>query len=375
MTIILIQLAIFAAGVWLRGFTPDLTGTEKPMDIAFLSSSAITTVMPPADPWFAGKPINYYALGYIVWGAISRMSGVPPTIAFNLAIPTLLAFAAVGAGGVAWNAVRGSLGRRLGVVSAVSAGFLLAFAGNLWAPAQLLRHGQAMIGAWWWDGAVGIGWRSSRIVCDGPRDGAACAFPSVETINEFPFFSFLLGDLHPHVMALPVTIAVVAVALSIAMRSSGLERRDRIPTWLIVAYGVLAGSLYPLNSWDLPTYLGLIVITLCVFGIRGKQWLTDSAVLVVSAIVAWLPFWLRYDPPTGLAGDQHPETISRIPVLRTIAATIGLHFGDRTSLTEFLTIFGVPVAIFILFLLTTPEALRRPAMGRGQLVAFVGFLL
>ena len=44
---------------------------------------------------------------------------------------------------------------------------------------------------WWW-------WRASRIIHD--RDLAGNA---MEVISEFPFFSFLLGDNHPHVYALP----------------------------------------------------------------------------------------------------------------------------------------------------------------------------
>jgi len=369
------ELAVFAVGVWLRGFTPDLTGTEKPMDIAFLASSASTLTMPPADPWFAGEPINYYALGYIVWGAVARMAGVPATTAFNLVIPTLLAFTAIAAGGVAYDAVRASLGRRLAILAAATASFLLAFAGNLWAPAQLLRHGRAMIDAWWWDGAVGIGWRSSRIVCDGPREAGACLSPAVETINEFPFFSFLLGDLHPHLMALPVTIAVTGAALAIAMRSRVATRNSWEPVLSLVAFGVLAGSLYPLNSWDLPTSLGLLVIVLWVFGQRGKQWVVDTAILGVSAIIGWLPFWLRYDPPTGLALDDLPSWARSVPVLRTVASTIGLHVGERTSVIEFLTIFGVPFVLAVVFAATTPGTFRRLDIGRGTLVALVGLVV
>ncbi len=51
-------------------------------------------------------------------------------------------------------------------------------------------------GAWlpsrhiWW-------WRGSRVIHDQCR----------EVIHEFPFFSFMLADVHPHVLALPFTSA------------------------------------------------------------------------------------------------------------------------------------------------------------------------
>ena len=42
-----VLLALLAAGIALRGFTPDITGTEKPMDVAFLASAMRADLMPP----------------------------------------------------------------------------------------------------------------------------------------------------------------------------------------------------------------------------------------------------------------------------------------------------------------------------------------
>jgi uncharacterized membrane protein len=40
-----LSVAVFAAYLWLRGFTPEIVGTEKPMDSAFLSSSMRSEAM------------------------------------------------------------------------------------------------------------------------------------------------------------------------------------------------------------------------------------------------------------------------------------------------------------------------------------------
>ncbi len=103
---------------------------------------------------------------------------------------------------------------------------------------------------WWW-------WRASRVIHDKDPLGR-----SVEVIDEFPFFSFLLGDMHPHVLALPFVLLALGLALNLvfaardsaaaaggrrqaglaagAVRRAGLglpglcrvHRRDRLPEHL-----------------------------------------------------------------------------------------------------------------------------------------------
>src|SRR5215204_5522013 len=212
LSLVLVEVAsllLFAAYVWLRGYTPQILGTEKPMDVAFLASSTRGVTIPPPDPWFAGEPINYYYLGYLVHGTVGRLSGIAPEIGFNLALATIFSTTAVAAYGVASNAVRPWLGQRLAASGGLFAMFAVAISGNLYAPSRVIQDPFGTISPRWWDSVTGLGWRSSRIVCDGARVDNRCPFPATETINEFPFFSFLLGDLHPHLMALPFTVVAV----------------------------------------------------------------------------------------------------------------------------------------------------------------------
>ena len=335
--------AAFAAIVWLHGFTPSLVGTEKPMDIAFLSSSARAIAMPPPDPWFAGQPINYYYLGYVVLGSVSRLGGVAPTSAFTLGLATVFSMTLVAAGGVAFNAVRPRLGRRAAVAACAVAAFAVVVAGNLYAPLALIRNGRATLDAFWWDKAVGIGWRASRVVCDGPRVLNDCRPPSVETINEFPFFSVLLGDLHPHLMALPYTLVALALALGVASRADTTVRPPEIAR--LACSGALVGALYAMNSWDFPTYLTILAAA-ALF-----RWSPDirrggamAAVIVITAVAAWAPFFVRYAPPTGSTAN------GGVPILSRLAATIGFWPGERTSVGEYLTIFGIPYLVALALL-------------------------
>lgn len=318
--------SLLVAGIALRGFTPDITGTEKPMDAAFLASAMRADRMPPPDPWLSGWPINYYYVGYVFWASLGRIAGSSPTVTFNLAIATILACGGCAAAGAALVAVRGRLGRPGRFAAGIGAAILVMIAGNLLAPARLIADRAATVDAWWWDSA-GIGWRASRIVCDGPRDAGACSWPSVETINEFPYFSVLLGDLHPHLMALPFMLLAVGGAMLL------LRQPDPGRTRLL-SLGACAGALYAVNSWDFPTAVGLMILAAGISALPAwRHAATRAGWLTAGAILPWLPFWLRFDPPTATDSALGP------------LGTVAVHAGERTSLQEFLLVFGIPATI------------------------------
>src|SRR5829696_5332579 len=350
-SLILIEVAsllLFAAYVWLRGYTPQILGTEKPMDVAFLASSTRALAIPPPDPWFAGQPINYYYLGYLLHGAIGRLSGVAPELGFNLALATIFSTAAVVAFGVAWNALRPWLRSHLAAAGGLLAAFIVAISGNLYAPWRVIQDPSSAVSAGWWDSGAGIGWRASRIVCDGLRVDNRCPFPATETINEFPFFSFLLGDLHPHLMALPYTIVAIGLALNVALRAfdvGGIGERG----WMtrVAISGALVGSLYAINAWDLPTFLLLVAVGAWIGAGTSltRIWnLRLMLLLAASTVAAWLPFFATYVPPTSGAARELPTLIARLPVVSSLIAAFGLHRGERTSVIEYFTVFGVPYA-------------------------------
>ena len=89
------------------------------MDSAFLASSARTEAIPPPDPWFAGEPINYYYLGYLIYGSLTRLAGVPATTGFNLALATTFSLVVTAAVGLGYDAARFGW-RRLSRRSAVA---------------------------------------------------------------------------------------------------------------------------------------------------------------------------------------------------------------------------------------------------------------
>jgi YYY domain-containing protein len=340
-------LALFLGYALARGFNPDARATEKPMELAFLSASINSTSIPVHDPWFAGEIINYYYLGYVALGGIAKLSSTPPGVAFTLGLATVFALATVAAGGTAANFTESFLSRtRLPVLaSAILSAYMLSFAGNLHAAGRLLSDPRSTITDSWW---AGIGWRSSRVVEDGgfSDDGVRTV------ITEFPAFAFVLGDLHPHVIAYPWLISAIALCLCLAVALRyGRHWQDILaPTALV---GMVAGGLYAANSWDVPLVGALLLAALI-----GGRWLESrrkilitGATFAFSALVTALPFAFRYTPATGDSGTQPAGVLSAIPLAEVLARNLGVVTWDRTSFQELATVHGafyVCVVVIIL---------------------------
>ncbi len=251
--------ATFALWVWARAQNPSIAATEKPMELAFLSGVGLSPSFPPLDPWLSGYAISYYYFGYVMVSLLTSFLAdfalLPEAYTFNLAIAWLFAATATGALGIVTNLVslrrntryeirdtseeRGSelVSRISNLVSGkalawgVVAGLAVALAGNMQVGLELL-HGNGVgpdgfwawldvrdisgpavateparyeTANWWW-------WRTSRVIHEYTLSGRA--EEGLEPIVEIPAFSFVLGDLHPHVLALPFAFLALAVALA-----------------------------------------------------------------------------------------------------------------------------------------------------------------
>lgn len=362
---------------WLRGFNPEILGTEKPMDMGFLTSSMRGSTMPPPDPWLSGYGINYYYLGFAITGALGKIGDIPPSIVFNLALATVVAATFVGATGVTANLLAAHSGRlRLRhLAGGLLGGYLVALAGNMYAARDILSRGQAAIDSWWW---AGLGWKSSRVVIDSgfPARFFGPNAPASETINEFPFFSFILGDLHAHVLALPFTLLALAFALD-AWLHSPLSSRVKVTTvrtervgatrpWghvlpdaaaiaRLLAAALVVGSLYALNSWDLPTYAAIYIAALLIRPLlrawpARREWI-GAALFAGLAVTLFAPFYLRF---TSLVGGERfnvPEPWASVPLLSRVSRVLGLVIWRKTPTDQFLTVYLLPLVTALVFLL------------------------
>jgi len=300
-----LTLVIYA---WYKAHDPAIDHTEEPMDFAFLNAMFRSPRMPPNDPWLAGFKISYYYLGYLTISLVARLAGVSSGVAYNLGLAQTLALSVVGAYGVLHDLLAGRRGATLwGVVGGTSLGL----AGNLEGFLELVRSrglgregfyrwldipGLAEApatgtwlpqGDWWW-------WRASRTISD-PNILAR----SFTVITEFPAFSFILGDLHPHVMALPTVLLALGLAVEIyrAARWQPAVRWWRRPSlWIMPLF---YGALGMLNSWDLPAMVLIAGLALALGRWQGPadgwRWLRDvvlwGAWVGLASILLYLPFY------------------------------------------------------------------------------------
>lgn len=336
-----VSLVVYAGYAIVRGYAPNIAGTEKPMDAAFFAANRRAADMPPLDPWLSGETVNYYYLGYTLHAAVARMSGVSTWVGFNLALATTFSMGVCAAAGLAFNAVRAWFGSRLAVLAGALGGFFVMFAGNMYTPVKLLEHPAQTWRADWWGG---IGWNASRIVKD-------VGSPQVDTINEFPSFSFVLGDLHPHVSALPFTLVALALALNFLLTPRDIEPPSQFAHWAGLAVaGAIIGSLYPMNSWDFPTYLAAALLAIAISLGLSRNALFSGGIVAVASVVAWAPFIVTFVPFATGSEQDLPSALRGIPGVSGALKAVALYEGPRTSVGEFLTVFGMPWLIAIVFL-------------------------
>ncbi len=311
----IIFIAAFVIYARFRMYQPDIVGTEKFMDFAFMNSISRADKMPPYDPWMYGEGlyISYYYFGYLMMAIMFKLTGVMNTIGYNLALSYTVALAATGIFGILYNLTKRYFTGFLGIA------FLLII-GNIDGFLQFLKGVPPDQLNWW---------TSSRII-DHPGYDV--------TINEFPYFSFLLGDLHPHQMAIPfVLLALNTAFVFLKTDEDNLVEANPYKIIRIFFAGLLLGGLWFLNSWDLPTYFFVTVLCIAAYKYsrfeKFNEWLVDFALAVTFilavAVVMYLPFTLFF-------GSQ--------------AKGIGL-VKANTRITDFLVIFGIllyPVVSFII---------------------------
>ena len=316
-----IFLVFFISWTLFRSYDPFINHTEQPMDLALLSASINSQVGHPEDPWLRGEPVSYYYFGYWMMGALSQISAIQSHISYNLAIALIPAMSAMGIFGIVFNMVRmdkarsgvagtdsmstvrasvsaalaDSTHRKLAIIAGIAAALFLGIVSNLEGVLEFMRlNGMGSQGFydwirindlpgpidmppqswtppdfWWW-------FHASRVI--NTFDGVHFID---NTIQEFPFFSFLLGDMHPHVMSIPFIALFVGIALNIYRLPSDFWRNYRsvYPYAIVLTAALVLGGLGFNNLWDMPTFAALLIGILALKAYREGSDIPQSVAL------------------------------------------------------------------------------------------------
>lgn len=360
----LVFLIFFIVWAWIRSTNPEITGTEKPMEQAFISAILNSTSFPPKDPWLSGYAISYYYFGYVLIAMLIRISGVIIGVGYNLTSATWFALTATAAYGLTADLVafwkRGKEGsnanlftetqKAVGRTAGILGSILILIVSNLEGLLEVLHtkgvfwliaaDGSMFSAFWKWLGILDLvdpppsnvivsngsvlqqitawfqsleptrylaWWRGSRVVRDLSINGNG-----IEIIDEFPFFSYLLSDLHPHVLAMPFDLLAIAICLNLFIAASenswpNWKPLQWLKTWEFWLTALVLGSLAFINTWDFPIYIGLFCLVLIFLKVRKNGWslnriwdfLVACLTYGVAGYVLFLPFFLGFKSQAG----------------------------------------------------------------------------
>lgn len=254
--------------VGIRAFDPGAYpgGGEKFLDFNLLASLLRATILPPEDVWFANEPVRYYYGGHMLAAMFAHVTDTAARYAYNLALAGYYAAFVATAWGLG-GAISAGVGRSYRRGGAVAA-FFVAIASNLstpmrlvvWALPEWLGSPLADLSSLEMKGlATGPmnfnPWYASRVINAGPPGES-----SYNLISEFPFFAFLNGDLHGHMMSPVFLLLGVGIAYGY-WRTSGENLRRRLGLTFL-ALPPVVGILLIVNTWSAPALVGMAWLSL-----------------------------------------------------------------------------------------------------------------
>jgi YYY domain-containing protein len=340
-------LVAFGFMAFARASNPEITtaGGEKWMEVAFINAILHSPTFPPHDPWLSGYAISYYYFGYVMTAMLAKFTSTPASIAHNLMLSLIFGLSAIGAYGILYNLL--VIRRKSNVENPSSSDPpLSSFFLPLLAPLFLLvisnlegfleslhrrgigwifnSDGSAISWFWKWMNLKELTnppnqpltwvpdqffwwWRASRVIQDFDLNGQYR-----EVIDEFPFFSYLLGDLHPHVLAMPFLLLAIAIALNLYLGAwhgtidlfFGQLKINKTGFFTIA---LVLGGLAFLNTWDILIAAALIVFGYGLARVHETGWgwerIEDVLLLGIPAVVIayalYLPFFMSFDSQAG----------------------------------------------------------------------------
>ena len=365
----------FLLWTYFAGFHPAAYGTEKFMDYGFMEAMMRSKTLPATDLWYSQGKINYYYGGQYFAVFLTKLSGAKVELTYNLMRTFVAGLAFAMPFSLVHQMVTDRLGRirtgwkkALPSVTGILAGISVSIAGNMHyvvygqiIPFIQKLKGEEVSSYWFPDATRYIGFN-----------------PDVEdkTIHEFPCYSFVLGDLHAHVVDIMFVLLLLGLlyAWMKKVRTTELsgESMSRREFWKkqllmpqLLAAGALLGMFHWTNYWDFVIYFVVTcgaALFMNIIGQKGKiRWVlgvtaAQAVEILTLATVSILPFTLQFDTSNmvqGIALAKHHSLLHQLLVLWGLPGILTILFvvsllieklrgAEQKSLYHLLTSIRLP---------------------------------
>lgn len=366
--------------VFVRSNLPDIHGLEKFMDFGFLNSILRSDYFPPKDMWYASQPINYYYFGHLMSAVVTKLSSIPSFISYNLMLATLFALTFAASLSLAINIFDNKKFSIKSSLSGVLGAILVSFGGNLTTIYPFFKTYAPA------DNPVPF-WQLPFLPFNFPNGywypNATRFIPF--TIHEFPLYSFVVSDLHGHVLDIPFALLIIAILFSLFQKSELKIRNLKLEISLI---SFLLAVMYMTNAWDGIIYFlltGLVLFYLVIGRSKIKHqemkntptdfiragsrretvigenltlkiytWLSSLFIAGVGFVLFSLPFSLNFKPfVSGIGFICAPKFLTNLgnlgPFLFEANHCQRSHFWQLLILYGFFYFFVVSFIAFIKF--------------------------
>ncbi|KKR11695.1 MAG: YYY membrane protein [Candidatus Woesebacteria bacterium GW2011_GWA1_39_21] len=319
---IVLQEFIFAFGLFLWSFVrahqPEIRGLEKFMDFGFVNSALGSDYLPPHDMWAAGYTINYYWFGHFVTALLAKLTNIPSEITYNLMLATIMGLilsSAVVITSTLFEHISKNIRGRYVFLAGIISALILVFAGNFHTPFYILKNG---VDNYWYPDAT-------RFIGYNPETND-------KTIHEFPMYSFVVADLHGHLLNLPFVLLFLAFAFKLVSD----KEKNSFKIKNLILPGVLLGIMFMTSTWDFGNYLLTLGFVLLYSSVKDNHYRLVNVFVEVAKI---LIITISIGVATALPFITHFESIAQ-----------GINFvHGHSPLWQLAILWGFPAVLTVVF--------------------------
>ena len=324
---------------FIRSNMPDIHGLEKFMDFGFLNSILRSDYFPTKDMWYTPLSINYYYFGHLITAVLTKLTAIPSFISYNLMLAALFAFTFTQSLSIGMNLFDKATFSIKSILAGLISGILVSLGGNL---TTIYAFFAPYIPA---DKAVPF-WQLPFLPFSFPNSywypNATRFIPF--TIHEFPIYSFVVSDLHGHVLDIPFVLLTIALLFLVISKAEALNSKrahkatpknsklfkilnfmnrdlfkncpsilssgskDKSEIGILILMSFLLAIMYMTNAWDGLIYLLLAMLILAALNFYkvGRKWILSGKylfeilqkylILFLGFFIFALPFNLNFKP-------------------------------------------------------------------------------